>query len=213
MAGSTQDLERFVYASLERGQSRQAIEQALLGAGWSPEQVKPALASYADTAFPVPVPRPRPYLSAREAFNYLVIFTTLYLSAYHLGALLFNLVNRAFPDRALVVYGDTSGADLRWSLASIIVAFPVFLWLTARNEKNLVLQPVKRQSAVRKWLTYLTLFVASVVLIVDLTELVSHFLGGELTIRFALKVAIAAVIAMVVFAYYLRDLRRDEVEP
>lgn len=213
MAGSTQELERFVYASLERGQSRQAIEQALLTAGWSPEQVKPALASYADTAFPVPVPRPRPYLSAREAFNYLVIFTTLYLSAYHLGALLFNLVNRAFPDRALVVYGGTSGADLRWSLASIIVAFPVFLWLTARNEKNLMLHPVKRQSAVRKWLTYLTLFVAAVVLIVDLTELVSHFLGGELTIRVALKVVIAAVIAMVVFAYYLRDLRRDEVEP
>jgi hypothetical protein len=213
MAGSTQDLERFVYASLERGQSRQAIEQALLAAGWSPEQVKPALVLYADTAFPVPVPRPRPYLSAREAFNYLVIFTTLYLSAFHLGALLFNLVNRAFPDPVLLAYGGTSGADLRWSLASIIVAFPVFLWLTARNEKNLVLQPVKRQSAVRKWLTYLTLFVASVVLIVDLTELVSHFLGGELTIRFALKVAIAAVIAAVVFVYYLRDLRRDEVEP
>ena len=39
---------------------------------------------------PVPVPRPRPYLSPREAFLYLLMFATLYLSAWHLGSLVFD---------------------------------------------------------------------------------------------------------------------------
>ena len=50
-------------------------------------------------------------------------------------------------------------------------------------------------------------------LICDFTTLVDRFLGGELTMRFVLKVIVAAVIAIVAFTYYLRDLRRDEVEP
>lgn len=214
MATGTQDLERFVYASLERGYGRADIEKALLLAGWAPEQVKPALAAFAESDFAIPVPRPRPYLSAREAFIYLVIFTTLYLSAYHLGALLFNLIDRAFPDVALnnSYMAEATRSDLRWSLASIIIAFPVFLWLSARNGRELERQPVKRQSVIRRWLTYLTLFVASVALIIDFTTLVDHLLGGELTIRFGLKVLVAAVIAVVAFGYYLRDLRKDEVE-
>ncbi|UPG91676.1 DUF5671 domain-containing protein [Luteibacter aegosomaticola] len=212
MAGSTQELERFVHAALDRGQSRQAIEQALVTAGWTPEQVRPALVAYAESDFPIPVPRPRPYLSPREAFIYLVIFTTLYLSAFHLGALLFNLIDRAFPDATQQVEYFRLGPDLRWSLASVIIAFPVFLYLSWRNERALARHPAKRQSAVRRWLTYLTLFVAAVALICDLTTLVDHFLGGELTMRFMLKVIVAAIIAVVAFTYYLRDLRRDEVD-
>jgi hypothetical protein len=37
-------------------------------------------------------------------------------------------------------------------------------------------------------------------------------LGGELTIRFFLKVLTIAVIAGTIFGYYLWDLRREEEE-
>jgi hypothetical protein len=63
---------------------------------------------------------------------------------------------------------------------------------------------------VRRWLTYLTLFVAAVVLIVDLITLVDNVLGGEVTVRFVLKVLVAGLIAGTIFGYYLWDLRRDE---
>jgi hypothetical protein len=159
--------------------------------------------------FAVPVPRPRPYLSARDAFVYLVLFTTLYLNAYHFGSLLFQLINRAFPDAA-TPYDNGVSQSIRWSVASIIIAFPVFLWFSAKIRGEVTRQPVKRQSAVRRWLTYLTLFVAAVVLICDLITLVDGLLGGEITVRFALKVIVAAVIACVVFGYYLWDLRGDE---
>lgn len=209
MASSTQDLEQFVRDALGRGCSRQSIDKALSDAGWAPEQTRSALSAYAEVDFAVPVPRPRPYLSAREAFLYLVLFTTLYLSAFHLGSLLFELINRAFPDRA-VPFNNGLTRSIRWSVASIIIAFPVFLALSIKIGRELTQQPIKRLSAIRRWLTYLTLFVAAVVLICDLITLVDGVLGGEITVRFVLKVIVAGVIAVTVFGYYLWDLRRDE---
>ena len=72
--------------------------------------------------------------------------------------------------------------------------------------------PIKRLSPVRRWLTYLTLFVAAAVLIGDMTTLVFNVLGGELTTRFLLKVVVVALIAGSAFAWYLHDLRREEVD-
>ena len=72
--------------------------------------------------------------------------------------------------------------------------------------------PAKRLSAVRRWLTYVTLFLAATVLIGDLITLVYNLLGGELSLRFVLKVLVVGTIAGAIFGYYLRDLRREEKE-
>ena len=213
MAAATQDLERFVRDALSQGQSRDAIAAALDAAGWPPEQARSALDAYAAVAFPVPVPKPRPYLSAREAFLYLVLFVTLYTAAWHLGSLLFDLINQAFPDPSDTRYEYFRlGDSVRWSMASIVVAFPVFLFVARYLGRELARSPVKRLSAVRRWLTYLTLFIAVTALTSDIITLVYKMLGGEFTIRFGLKVLVAAVIAGATFGYYLTDLRHEERE-
>ncbi|RPE79967.1 DUF5671 domain-containing protein [Vulcaniibacterium tengchongense] len=213
MAAGTQDLELFVREALARGAPKPAIEAALAAAGWPPEQVRSALGAYADVDFPVPVPKPRPYLSAREAFLYLLLFATLYIAAWHLGSLLFDLIERALPDPADPPYAGAGLAhSIRWSTASVIIAFPVFLFVARHLGRELARNPVKRLSPVRRWLTYLTLFLAAGVLIGDMITLVYNLLGGELTLRFALKVLVAGAIAGTVFGYYLADLRREEKE-
>lgn len=213
MASGTQDLELFVREALAKGQSRESIEQALAAAGWPPEQIRSALAVYADVSFPVPVPRPRPYLSAREAFMYLLLFVTLYLWAYHLGSLLFDLISQALPDPAEQPWRvDRLEDSIRWSVASVVIAFPLYVFIANLLARELARSPVKRLSAVRRWLTYLTLFVAGTVLIADMITLVNGVLAGEITLRFVLKVVVAAVIAGSIFGYYLWDLRRDERE-
>jgi hypothetical protein len=213
MAAATQDLELFVRDALGKGQSKPSILAALTAAGWPAEQSASALDAYADVVFPVPVPRPRPYLSAREAFLYLVLFATLYVTAYHLGSLLFDLINRAFPDPADPAWQAMHlGSSMRWSVASVIIAFPVFLFVARHLGKELARSPIKRLSAVRRWLTYLTLFLAAGIVIGDLITLVYNVLGGELTTRFGLKVIVVAAIAGTIFAYYLFDLRHEEKE-
>ncbi|MDQ2702052.1 MAG: DUF5671 domain-containing protein [Pseudomonadota bacterium] len=213
MAVATRELEQFVHAALSRGESKQSVLAALSAAGWSPEQAASALDAYADVPFAVPVPKPRPYLSAREAFLYLVLFATLYVSAFELGSLLFDLVNRAFPDPADLEWQvSRAAASMRWAVAAIAVAFPVFLFVANLLGKEMARNPVKRLSAVRRWLTYVTLFLAAGIVIGDLITLLYNVLGGELSTRFLLKVLIVGAIAGTIFGYYLLDLRREEKE-
>lgn len=209
-----EELQDFVKDALHRNLERPAIHAALRQAGWEQEQVEAALASYSEVSFPIPVPRPQPYLSAREAFLYLVLFTTLYLSAINLGTLLFQLVNLWLPDPVMNANPGMSGIRqaIRWAVSSLIVAFPVYLFVSSITAREIRQDPAKRASRVRRWLTYLTLFIASGVIIGDLIALLNDVLGGEITVRFTLKVATVAAIAGSIFFYYLRDLRRADPE-
>ena len=208
------ELVDFVREALGRGVPRAQIEEALRKGGWNAAQVRGALTAFVDVDFPVPVPRARPYLSAREAFIYLVLFGPLYTSAYYLGRLIFDIINLTFPDAAQegTSYATYIRESMRWSISSLIVAFPVFLYLSWSTDREVARDPVKRASKVRRWLTYLTLFASACALIGDVTTLVYNALGGELTIRFVLKVVTVGFIAGTAFVYYLRDLRQDEVE-
>jgi hypothetical protein len=209
MPSTSPELEVFVRESLSRGQPRAAIRKALHEAGWSEEQTRGVLEGYAEVEFPVPVPRPRASISAREAFQYLVLFATLYFSAYHLGSLLFDLINHRFPDPAEHASGLFQDS-MRFSVAALVIAFPVFAFTAHRIGRAVARFPIKRLSPVRRWLTYLTLFIAAGVLIGDMTSLVYNVLGGEATPRFLCKVAVVAGIAGGIFYYYMQDLRREE---
>ena len=214
MPSASTELDRFVRDALIHGQDRQSIADALAHAGWTPEQTRGVLDGYADVAFPVPVPRPRASLSAREAFAYLVLFATLYFSAWHLGSLLFDLINRTWPDTAMGVtdglYGGSPDSGMRFSIAALLIAFPVFAFVARRVARDVARHPINRLSPVRRWLTYLTLFIATTVLVGDMTTLLYHLLGGEITLRFVLKVVVVAFIAGGIFGWYLWDLRREE---
>ena len=209
----SQELMDFVRDALGHGVPRAQIEQVLRSAGWTAEQARGAVTAFAEVDFPVPVPRPLPYLSAREAFLYLVMFSTLYWSAFHLGSLLFEFVNRAFPDAADGARDGSVLVAIRWSVATLLVSFPVFAYVAWLIAKGVQRDPTKRASKIRRQLTYLTLFIASCALIGDVSTLIYNLLGGELTARFVLKALIVAAIAGTGFTYYLGELRAEEREP
>jgi hypothetical protein len=201
----------FVESALRAGQSRDSVRTALELAGWSKDQVADSLAHYADVAFAVPVPRPRAHVSARDAFWYLLMFGTLYVSAYYLGDLLFGFINRAYPD-GLSYFDRTDYIEsgIRWATAAVIVAFPVFLFTAWKTGKEVAADPTRRNSAIRKWLTYITLLVAAAAIVTDGITLIYNVLSGELTARFILKVLVVAVIASAGFGYYTWSIRADD---
>lgn len=206
------ELMAFVKDGLQRGLVRSDLHAVLIRAGWPQDQVSRALATFADVEFAIPVPRPVATVSAREAFMYVLMFATLFLSAYNLGDLLFSIINRAFPDPAAPRYESTL-QSIRWSLSSLIVAFPIFLWVAWLIARLVRTDPTKRSSRIRRQLTYVTLFAAACVIIGDVITVIYSFLGGELTVRFVLKVITVGVITGSVFGYYLSDLRAEEREP
>lgn len=205
------ELSTFVRESLARGHSRNELQQLLRQAGWESLQIDTALNAFATVDFPIPVPKPKPYVSARDTFLYLVLFSTLYSSAFHFGFLVFEWINRVFPDPLRhTASGYFAMPGVRWAISSLIISLPIFVYVSQLVRKELVLYPSKRYSKERKWLTYITLFFASSILICDMTLLVYNFLGGGLAIGFLLKALTAGIIAGTVFFYYLPDLRHVE---
>ncbi|MBN1239923.1 MAG: hypothetical protein JXB36_15580 [Gammaproteobacteria bacterium] len=200
---------RFVEEALRAGSSRQEVQRALEEAGWSREHVAKALGAYSDVDFPIPVPRPKSTVSARETFLYLVMFGMLYVSAYNLGQLLLQFINIAFPDPVLDQYAQPL-ARIRWSVSALLVAFPVFLLIAWWIAKGVARDPTHRASGPRRWLTHLTLAIAACVVATDLIYLLNSMLSGELTARFLLKVLVVAAIAGAIFGYYLWSARADE---
>lgn len=133
----------------------------------------------------------------------------LYISVISLLTLLFQIINVVIPDvvERAYYYDPYSGA-LRFAIASLIVVFPIFLLISWLLEREYVKNPAKHELSVKRWLTYITLFVAGVAIVIDVIVLLNVFLNGELALRFFLKVLAVLVVVGVVFGYYIYDLRR-----
>lgn len=213
MASVTDEMRDFVRDALIKGESRESISAALQSAGWPEAQVARALEAYASTDFPLPIPRPRSQVSAREAFIYLLLYTTLLICAVQFGSLLFSLIDTNFPDALDPDYRVNSrDSSMRFAISSLVVAFPLFLFLSRVVAKSVQRNPAVRLSWVRKWLTYLALFVAATILMGDIIFLLSKFLDGDLTTRFVLKSATVGLISGCIFGYYFLGLQQEEKE-
>ena len=143
----------------------------------------------------------------KDFFLQLGVMAALYVSAISLINLLFQTIDYAFPD-ALAYYGDPYSSGIRIAIASLVIIFPLFIFLSQMNSKDFAVWPEKRELPVRRWLIYLTLFVAGIAVVVDLIALVNTFLSGEITMRFALKILAVLIVAGGVVGYFMYDLKK-----
>ncbi|MBI2474310.1 MAG: hypothetical protein HYV68_01280 [Candidatus Taylorbacteria bacterium] len=134
----------------------------------------------------------------------------LYASVISLINLLFATINQVFPDplNQGYYYGGYSGG-IRAAIATLVVFFPVYVLITRYLRKSFVADPSKRELWVRRWLVYLTLFLSSLAVVVDIIVLINSFLGGELSTRVLLKVLALFIVVGAVFGYYFYDLRDE----
>lgn len=144
--------------------------------------------------------------SPKDFFLYFGAIVTLYISAISVLTLLFEVIDQLFPKP--FEYVDPYAGGVSLAIAMLIVAFPLYLLfmrITAQGESEF---PEKRELSIRKWLTYLTLFVAGAAIAVDLIVLLQKFFAGEeITLAFGLKVISIILVLAAVFGYYLYDLR------
>lgn len=143
----------------------------------------------------------------KDFFLWVAAIIALYVSAVSLIALWFEYTDRLFAD-PLARHYDPFSAGIRTAVASLIVLFPLYLWLTRILNQGIRREPEKKEIWVRRWLLYFTVFAAGVTVVCDLIVLINRFLGGdEITASFLLKVLAVFVVAGGAFLYYLQDLR------
>lgn len=144
--------------------------------------------------------------SPRDFFLWLGAMVALYASAVSFITLLFNYINTLFPDQLDYGYDPYSGG-IRFAIASLIIIFPLFIFLMRALHQDIRQNPEKRELGIRRWLIFGTLFIAGATIVGDLVALVYTFLEGEITMRFVLKVLAILLVVGGGFLYFLADLR------
>ena len=147
----------------------------------------------------------------RDAFFHLLAFTALYASAISLILLFFAYIEFWFPDPAIrkpTYEVQAALSDIRSQLATLIVSYPLFL-LTWSYFCEVRQTPEKGKSGVRRWLSFLSLFVGAVTIMTDVICVVYFLVEGDLTIRFLLKVLTLLVITGSIFLYLSLVLRSE----
>ncbi len=145
--------------------------------------------------------------SPKDVFLHLFNIVTFYLSIIGFITLYINYIDALFPD-ALNYYFTSIANGVRWASSVLAISVPAYIFSAWLLGKDLRKTPEKRELRLRKWLTYFTLFISAITIIIDLMIFVYNFLDGELTIKFFLKVVVVLLVAAAVFGYYMWDLRQ-----
>src|SRR3989344_6237593 len=147
-----------------------------------------------------------PKVTPKDFFLWVGAMAALYGSVVAFIALLFEYINYAFPD-PLTYYVTPYSGSIRFEMAALIVLVPVMLFLMRLIRNDIARIPDKADLWVLRWVLFLTVFIAGVAVIGDLITLINYFLGGDLTMRFIMKVGVVLLVAGGVFLHFLADLR------
>ncbi len=214
------ELSDYVGRRLEAGRSGAEVCAELMAVGWSKDA---ADAAYRDGLVSLGIPLPDearasgvpsgsagPKAATLDIAVNLFSFILLGIAVGALIVLCFALINRSFPEQGELLgeYMQIATArEIHRSLASLAIAFPLYAfamrwWITrfaGGHERS--------ESRLTKWLTYIVLLVASMVIVCDLIAVVYSMLQGEMTTRFVLKVFVILGVAGTVFGFYLFERR------
>lgn len=146
------------------------------------------------------------HTTAKDFFLHLGAMAGLYAAAISFITLFFRVIDKAYPAITTYYYGYSPSISL--PVATLIIVFPIYILLFWLNEKSYAVDITKKQIAIRRWLTYITLFVAGIILVGDLVTILYKFLDGQdLTTAFVLKALVVILVTGGVFGFYIQDIR------
>lgn len=193
-------LQNFITHARGKGLDHTTIRLLLQATGWKDKDIARGIAA---EGLDLSVPEPTGSGNARDSFIYLMSFFTLYVVVTAIIVLYYMFLDFLFPDPGWsVIDFDAELNVVRYAIAAIMVAFPLFLILSQILERLTRRTPDSHKQPVARWLTYLTMFLAAAVMMGDLITLLFYFLDGSVTTRFVLKVVVLFVIAEVILSYY-----------
>jgi len=149
--------------------------------------------------------------TAKDFFLYLGVMIGLYVSSISFLVLLFQITNNVLPLAG--EYTGGSDSSIRISISVLFIFFLAFIYLSYLAMKDLKENPEKKDMWIRKWMIFLTLFIAGLTIAIDLSTLIYRFIGAEdLTLRFFLKVFFVLAVIGFIFRSSLSDLKRTSFE-
>jgi Domain of unknown function (DUF5671) len=143
----------------------------------------------------------------RDFFLHIATFVSLYFTAIALITLLFTLIDYHFPNALAGQYNDPYSGPVLFAIASLIILAPLFVFFMRMLQEEMRVNPARATLSVRRWLTYITLFIAGSAVVGELINLVYSFLSGDLLAPSFIKILTLLAIAGAGFGYFFLDLK------
>lgn len=207
----------YITEKLKAGRTKSEIKEHLSAVGWQDDDIDTAFAkALIENGVPVPETGGAQGLyakrsSAVEVVIGLFAFILLGVVATAFGVLYFNVINMLFPDSARDYSFwqiDNARNAIHYSMAALIVGFPLYVLAIRTWFRRFREEEGKVESNLTKWITYLVLLVASVVVLGDAITVLYTFLQGEISVRFFLKALTILIIAGVTFWFYYLERKK-----
>lgn len=153
-------------------------------------------------------PEKSAHVTPKDFFLWVGAMGAFYTSVIAFINLVFQYINYLYPDPLRGYQIDPYQSGISAYMAMVIVAVPVFLVLMRVIRHTISTDATRQEIWVRRWALVLTLFVSGATIAGTLIVLLSTFLSGEeLTARFLLKIATVIIVAIIVFAHFLADMK------
>src|SRR3989344_5660139 len=110
----------------------------------------------------------KPRTTPKDFFINLGAIVALYTVVVTVLNLLFTVINVAYPK--VTDYYYMGSQSISFPVSTLIIFFPVYILLMWLLEKGYTSEPEKRNLPVRRWLSYVTLFISGLVLAGDLVK-------------------------------------------
>jgi len=154
-----------------------------------------------------------PQHRAKTVFWYLSMFFTLGVSAFALGSIWFQFINKFFPTEVgsyAVSLNSFRQQAIKGGLAALIVASPAFIIFGYLIRRAIDHSEIELKKGPRQWVSYLILFIVVAVAIGDFIASVLALLNGDFTTRFFLKALTILVISGWIFTYFWLSMRSSD---
>lgn len=136
----------------------------------------------------------------KDFFLHLGALIALIVSVVSIINLYFSIINYYFPDQ---LAGYFYSSNIAWPISVLIVLVPVLYVFEYLINKDIAKSIEKAELWIRKWRTYLTLFITGAMIVGDLIALLNVYFSGEISIRFLYKILVVIVISGIIFTYYI----------
>lgn len=205
-----QDLVKYITSLRNQNVNDQLIKEKLIESGWPENEILSALVPQSTINN---IPPPVPHFGMWVAFQYIILFITLYIWATCFGGILHYAVDQNIKDpidNLSYSFGSRLGSIIMPGyLAGLIVSFPIFAALFLILKKQAKEKPGVKNLRVRKVLIYLTLIGTFLVMIGHLISTIYGFLSAATTLRSLMHLLVTLLVAGSIFIYFLMEVWGD----
>ena len=155
-------------------------------------------------------------------FIHVIYFVSLYFLATSVANILHEGVNRFMADPletasvarsylGLIGYGSFREYWIKYNLAALIVSYPIFVFLFLYIKSIVGKDQERSELRIKHILTYVTLVGTFLFFNYGLIKVLYAFLDGALDTRSMLHAAITIGISLIIFIYFLFEVKKDRI--